>query len=263
MRRDATIRLDPTTGLFSDLAENAARLFYHLRLHRTGTHAAVWRECDSIEVPLFGRKALTLARWVAVVACSSGSVGCWEQMSAEWFPQMKRQPAVQTFESNAVYGAERKLAPPEGTVPAGDPRPNVRAMELAAQEILPNPVTASLESLENGQALYRRHCTACHGDEGHADGPVAGPPFGEGPFGVVVPIGGRFGLANAFSDGHIFTTITLGRGRMPSWERIPVNGRWDLINYVRTLHDPEGSPVSPAARAIENSDPSAPAPRFP
>ncbi len=212
---------------------------------------------------MFGCKAFKLARWVAVVACSSGSVGCWEQMSAEWFPQMKRQPAVQAFESNAVYDVEREPAPPEGTVPAGSPHLNVGGMELAAQEALPNPVPASLESLENGQALFRRHCTTCHGAEGHADGPLAGPPFGEGPFGVVIPIGGRFGLANGFSDGHIFTTITLGRGRMPSWARIPVNGRWDLINYVRTLRDPQASPVSSAASAIETSDPNAPAPRFP
>ena len=27
-------------------------------------------------------------------------VGCWEQVSEEWFPQMKWQPAVQAFEQN-------------------------------------------------------------------------------------------------------------------------------------------------------------------
>jgi hypothetical protein len=66
---------------------------------------------------------------------------------------------------------------------------------------------------------------------------VAGPPFGAGPFGVVIPIGGHFSLANEFSDGQIYTTITMGRGRMPSYKRIPVNGRWDLINYIRVLND--------------------------
>ena len=186
---------------------------------------------------MFSRKTLTLARVVAVVAFSSGSLGCWEQVSAEWFPQMKRQRAVQAFEDNAMYGAGQRFAPPEGAVPVGNPYPNVGGMELMAQEALPNPVPASLESLESGQALFRRYCTTCHGPEGHADGPVAGPPFGTGPLGVVIPIGGRFSLANAFSDGHIYTTITLGRRRMPSYKRIPVKGRWDLINYVRTLND--------------------------
>jgi mono/diheme cytochrome c family protein len=174
---------------------------------------------------------------VIVMAFSSGSLGCWEQMSDEWFPQMKRQRAVQTWEDNGIYGAGQRFAPPEGTVPVGDRYPNVGGMELMAQETLPNPVPASLESVKGGEALFRRYCTTCHGPDGHGDGPLAGPPFGTGPFGVVIPIAGRFSLANAFSDGHIYTTITMGRMRMPSYKRIPVNGRWDLINYIRVLND--------------------------
>jgi mono/diheme cytochrome c family protein len=190
---------------------------------------------------LSSRNAFTLAGVVAVMVFSSGSLGCWEQMSNEWFPQMKRQPAVQTFEVNATVGAGQGLTPPEGAVPVGDLRPNVVGMVLAAQEALPNPVPASLESVKGGEALFRRYCRTCHGPEGRGNGPVAGAPFGAGPFGVVIPIGGEFSLADSFSDGHIFTTITLGRGRMPSYKRIPVDGRWDLINYIRVLND-RGAP---------------------
>ena len=186
---------------------------------------------------MFSRKARTLARVVAVMTFSSGSLGCWEQVSEEWFPQMKRQPAVQAFEADTTYGAGQGFAPPEGAVSVGNPHPNVGGMELMAQEALPNPVLASLESVRGGEVLFRRYCTTCHGPDGHGDGPLAGPPFGTGPFGVVIPIGGNFSMANAFSDGHIYTTITMGRGRMPSYKRIPVNGKWDLINYVRTLND--------------------------
>jgi mono/diheme cytochrome c family protein len=171
------------------------------------------------------------------MAFSSGSLGCWEQMSDEWFPQMKRQRAVQAFEANATVGAGQGLAPPEGAVPVGNPYPNVGGMVLMAQETLRNPVPASLESVKGGATLFHRYCRTCHGPDGHGDGLVAGPPFGTGPFGVVIPIGGDFSLADSFSDGHIYTTITLGRGRMPSYRRIPVNGRWDLINYIRVLND--------------------------
>jgi mono/diheme cytochrome c family protein len=171
------------------------------------------------------------------MAFSSGSLGCWEQVSEEWFPQMKRQPAVQAFEADTTYGAGQGFAPPEGAVPVGNPYPNVGGMGLTAQDALPNPVTASLESVRGGEALFLRYCTTCHGPDGHGNGPVAGPPFGAGPFGVVIPIGGHFSLANAFSDGQIYTTITTGRGRMPSYKRIPVDGRWDLINYIRVLND--------------------------
>jgi mono/diheme cytochrome c family protein len=188
---------------------------------------------------LSSRKALELASVIAVLAFSGGTLGCWEQMSADWFPQMKRQRAVQAFEGNTMDGAGQAFAPPEGTVPVGNPYPNVGGMELMAQEALPNPVPASLESLESGAVLFRRYCTACHGPEGHGDGPVAGPPFGTGPLGVVIPIGGHFSLANAFSDGRIYTTIAMGRNRMPSFKHIPVDGRWDLINYIRALNGQE------------------------
>jgi hypothetical protein len=165
----------------------------------------------------------------------SGSLGCWEQVSAEWFPQMKRQKAVQAFEENTMNRAGQGGIPPEGTVPVGNPFPNVGGMELMAQEGLLNPVPASLESVTNGEVLFGRYCATCHGPKGGGNGPVAGPPFGTGPFGVVLPIGGRFSLAGVFSDGHIYTTVTLGRGRMPNFKHIPVNGRWDLINYIRYL----------------------------
>jgi mono/diheme cytochrome c family protein len=184
-----------------------------------------------------------------------GSLGCWEQTSADWFPQMKRQRAIQAFEGNATSGAAQRFEPPEGSVPAGTSHPDVGGMPLAAQEALPNPMPASIESLERGDVLFRRYCATCHGPEGHGDGPVAGPPFGSGPLGVVIPIGGRFSLADAFGDGHIYTTITLGRGRMPSYARIPHRGRWDLVNYIRALNAEEGRPLSPAAGATETTHP--------
>ena len=189
---------------------------------------------------MFSRHAFTLTRVVAVVAFSIGALGCWEQVSETWFPQMKLQPAVQAFESAALVGAGRGFAPPEGAIPVGDPYPNVGGTELTVEEALPNPVPVSLESVRNGEALFGRYCANCHGPDGRGDGPVAGPPFGAGPLGVVIPIAGRSSLAGAFSDGQIYTTITMGRARMPSHKRIPVHERWDLINYIRVLNDRDG-----------------------
>jgi mono/diheme cytochrome c family protein len=108
------------------------------------------------------------------------------------------------------------------------------------QEQLPNPVPASLRSLKNGEVLFNRYCVACHGPNGHGDGTVAGPPFGTGPFGLVLPVGGPASVVKAFSDGHIYSTITLGRGRMPSYRRIPADERWDLVNYIREINGQGG-----------------------
>ena len=85
-----------------------------------------------------------------------GSVGCWEQVSPEWFPQMKRQAAVQAYGLNEFYGQGQGLTPPEGTVKLGNPYPDVTMMPRAEQEKMVNPIPSSLESLKNGEVQFQR-----------------------------------------------------------------------------------------------------------
>jgi hypothetical protein len=183
-------------------------------------------------------RPLALVVLVAVAA----SVGCWEQMDdGKWFPQMKRQPAVQAFEVVNHNDQLQGFVPPDGTVPVGGSSvPDLANLELAEQDALRNPVPASLASLKNGELLFGRYCATCHGAEGMGDGPVAAAspfaPNASGPFPLVMPINGPTSLARVFSDGHIYTTISQGRGRMPSYDRIPPMERWDLLNYVRELN---------------------------
>ena len=178
---------------------------------------------------------------VAIALLALTQAGCWEQMSRDWFPQMKRQLAVQAYEENALYsdqfGGQREgFTPPEGTVPVSYAGvPDLTSMSLPEQDAVPNPVAPTLASLQRGQVLFGRYCATCHGPEGKGDGPVAGPPFGTGPFGLVLPIGGPSSLARALTDGHIYTTISLGRGRMPNYSRISPEDRWNVVNYVREL----------------------------
>ena len=179
---------------------------------------------------------------VIVTVALSGSIACWEQWgTAEWFPQMKRQLAVQAFEDTGI-GTGEGLSPPEGTVPVGDVDTPISELSFAEQEALTSPVPASLESLENGRELFANFCVPCHGPEGHGDGPVAGPPFGQGIIVAVLPIGGPSSIARGLTDGHIVTTISLGRGRMPSYRRIPKEERWDLVNWIRYLNGQGGRP---------------------
>ena len=183
--------------------------------------------------------------WVAISGCSVlllalSSLGCWEQVSPNWFPLMKRQAALQAYELNQYYGQGQGLTPPDGIVKVGNPYPDVAQLPIVEQEKLENPVPATLASLKNGEIQYQRFCTPCHGELGHGDGLVAGPPFGTGPFGLVLPVGGPASVAKVFSDGHIYTTMTLGRGRMPSYKRIHVQDRWDIVNYIRELNGQGG-----------------------
>ena len=168
--------------------------------------------------------------------------GCWEQVSPEWFPQMKRQIAVQAFEWNEHRADGMLFSPPDGTVPIGwGDVASPGDITAAEQEALVNPNKADFASLERGKKYFDTNCTACHGKTGGGDGPIAAP---NGPIAGVLPIGPGsplgFSLAPGLSDGHIYTTISLGRGRMPSYRRIPPDARWDVVNYIRDLNGQGG-----------------------
>ena len=179
----------------------------------------------------FPRRLLLAALSTAVL---SGSTGCWEQWSPSWFPQMKRQPAVQAFESTEHPGHPAGFETPEGAVPITGGEAPVSNVIDAESDKLQNPIPATdLRSLENGKKQYTVFCATCHGTTGLADGPVAKA------FAGVLPL---VGVVRARSDGHIYTTIRYGRRRMPSYARIPSEDRWDIVNYVRYLDQKGGRP---------------------
>jgi len=177
---------------------------------------------------------------VLVALLMGASFGCWEQIDdGNWFPQMKRQPAIQAFELVKYDDQGQGFLPPEGTVPIGwESVPELASMSVAEQDALPNPVPANTASLTRGAELFDRYCVACHGAAGGGNGTVAGPPFGTGPFGFVWPIAGPTSMVKALSAGHMYTTISRGsvNGRMPSYQRIEPEDRWNLVNYLRDLN---------------------------
>jgi hypothetical protein len=181
------------------------------------------------------RTARALAALAALLA--GGALGCWEQWSNDWFPQMKRQPAVQPFEEVLHRGRLEAFLPPEGSVPIDGGEAAVSTEIETAADHLVNPRPMSLESLENGRRWFERTCITCHGPQGLADGPVS--VMGEilGPFAAVLPIGGPGSIARVRSDGHIYTTSRYGRRRMPSYHWIPSSDRWDVVNYIRYLNE--------------------------
>jgi mono/diheme cytochrome c family protein len=188
------------------------------------------------------RPALPRPWTVAVLLVVAASFGCWEQMDGgAWFPQMKKQPAIQAFEEIPYHDQLQGFVPPDGTIPVGGSSlPDVAVMDLTQQDTVTNPVPASLASLKNGEKLFARYCSACHGPQGMGDGTVAAAspfaPNNTGPFQLVLPINGPSSMARVFSDGHIYTTISMGRGRMPSYDRIPPMERWDVVNYLREIN---------------------------
>ena len=177
--------------------------------------------------------------WFLTVALLlTSSLGCWEQWSNNWFPQMKWQPAVQAFERVEFEGQIEAFTPPEGTVPITGGEPDNSTMTDAEADLLVNPQPVSMASLENGRAQFEIFCAACHGMTGLGDGPVSMAGDVTGPFAAVLPLAGPASVPRIRSEGHIYNTIRYGRRRMPSYKRIPADDRWDIVNYIEYLNQP-------------------------
>jgi mono/diheme cytochrome c family protein len=167
-------------------------------------------------------------------------VGCWEQWSDSWFPQMKRQKAVQAYESVDFEGRVEPFSPPDGSVPVEGGEAPISVMDEAGANALVNPRPMSLDSLENGREKYLRFCATCHGETGMGDGPVSITGDIRGPLGGVLAVNGPSSIARVRSDGHLYTTIRYGRRRMPAYQRIESTDRWDIVNYIRYLNGQKG-----------------------
>lgn len=97
-----------------------------------------------------------------------------------------------------------------------------------------NPLSRTEQNIQAGKDLFEAMCAACHGKEGHGDGPAAAgldPPPGN--------IAGRAKMPMA-TDGYLFWTIA--EGGQPIGTQMPAFGGsledeqiWQLILYLRSM----------------------------
>ncbi len=94
-----------------------------------------------------------------------------------------------------------------------------------------NPVKADDASLKRGEILYNDHCALCHGVTGEGNGTFAVFLVKRRPSSLVE------GKPLEVSDGYLFNTISNGiEEAMPALrENLPIQQRWDVVNYVRHL----------------------------
>lgn len=131
------------------------------------------------------------------------------------------------------------------TPPPSAPRPVPRAAtgseapvdwQVPPEEAArPNPLSSSPKNLDKGRGLFSRHCTACHGTEGHGDGPVA-------QLWARLPKDLSNGERQArLTDGEIFWKISNGHRQgsdviMPGLRsKLGTDDRWRIVLFVRTL----------------------------
>jgi mono/diheme cytochrome c family protein len=92
-----------------------------------------------------------------------------------------------------------------------------------------NPIKPTPETLAEGAHLFKLNCAGCHGVKGDGNGAAAeGLPKKPANFTDVK-------MMKEATDGELFWKITTGRPPMPTWESLPENQRWELVNYIRTF----------------------------
>jgi len=96
---------------------------------------------------------------------------------------------------------------------------------------LTNPVDLTIETLDQGKAIFIRECMVCHGDAGRGNGPYrqglqpSPPDFGDGSYGD-------------YTDADYFWRISEGLpwSAMPTWKlRYSEEDRWKVVHYIRAI----------------------------
>jgi mono/diheme cytochrome c family protein len=154
------------------------------------------------------------------------AAGCQQSDVPRPTGQQQQQPATAVASPTAPAAqtaAASPAAPPAGAAPAGGGQ--------TAQAPAGGQVPSSPESIQRGKQLFTQNCATCHGESGKGDGPAAAA-LNPKPQNLT---------DNEWKHGgepqQIFQTVTNGvpGTAMVGWATIPEQGRWDLVNYVRSL----------------------------
>ncbi len=155
-----------------------------------------------------------------------------------YFPDMQFSQAYETYDVHPIFasGMTNQL-PPEGTVPRGfEPYPYIEKTvqnQIEAGLNLVNPVELDDYVLAKGKEQYDIYCVICHGSQGRGDGIL----FAKKLF-PVQPTALHDAYVQDKPDGEIFHVITMGSvsGLMAAHGNlIPVENRWKIVHYVRSL----------------------------
>ena len=97
-----------------------------------------------------------------------------------------------------------------------------------AERTLTNPIPNTEASLKEGEVLYTRYCTHCHGEGGKGNGLVGVEYKGVPSYSA--------GAYKTMNSGHIFHVITHGKGRMwPHGSQMTPEERWKIVMFVHKL----------------------------
>lgn len=169
---------------------------------------------------------------VALAASLLAAGGCTEIENAlarvSFLNFMHESPAFDPYEAP-------RNAPPN-SVPVESPgekwEPPVERTEVGLRafgDTMTNPLPRTEPVLTRGAEVFATYCSVCHGAGAQGDGPIVAP--GKFPLATNLTLPTTVGR----SDGYIYAIVRVGRGLMPSYQRIPPRDRWAVVHYIRYL----------------------------
>ncbi len=88
-----------------------------------------------------------------------------------------------------------------------------------------NPFQGQADALAAGERIYADHCSHCHGKQ--AEGTHKRPALKSDR------------VQHQATDGDLFWLLSNGNMKkgMPPWSKLPDQQRWQVITYLKTLHN--------------------------
>ncbi|HTI71320.1 MAG TPA: cytochrome c [Candidatus Limnocylindria bacterium] len=176
--------------------------------------------------------------YVLAVVLTVGIAGYRGQTSTkpplEVFPDMKRQAKLRPETTTKFAGwsdGQSSRVHPEGSISretAWEDTPyNTGKVGANFVDAIPVPVTAQM--LKRGQERFTIYCQPCHGAQGDGKGITS-------KFGMAITANLHQDRLIKATDGELFTTISVGKSTMMGYGSVvPVEDRWAIVSYVRTL----------------------------
>ena len=169
----------------------------------------------------------------AVLVVALAALACGPGRERPDFERMRQQQRYDPFEASAVFpDGSAMQSPPPGTVAreavAGPSSVTAGTQGGGFVGGVPLPITPEL--LAEGRGRFAIYCAVCHGAGGFGGSIVAAN------MGARRPPSLRTAELRARPAGYVFSVVTQGKGRMPSYAwALSVRQRWAVVAYLGAL----------------------------
>jgi mono/diheme cytochrome c family protein len=180
---------------------------------------------------------MSISRTIWALSFAAIVAGCQgmpsEKPAVHINPNMDWQDRFNAQQANPFFDDNRAdRLPVDGTVSRG----NLQAEVSFYQGVTDNnifvskiPVSVTREMILRGKERYNIYCSMCHGGTGAGNGIITN-------YGIVPPPSFYDQRIVDMPDGEIYSAIYNGVRTMSSYRhQIPVEDRWAIVSYIRTL----------------------------